>query len=116
PLSEVSAEALPLLGRSPLAESLRYERCDVLLRLLTLIFATAGLLLFAAACARTDFGEIVHDTSSFCASVTCSGHGSCVEVGDAASCQCDSGYQPESLNCVAACTGSPLAVDVWETF
>ena len=40
------------------------------------------------------------ETSNPCEGVTCSGHGTCEVVGDQATCNCDSGYHAQGLNCM----------------
>ncbi len=56
-------------------------------------------------------------TGTTCKGVTCGHFGKCVEVGSAATCECDPGFHEEKLHCVLdPCTGSkcPRTVKEWQ--
>lgn len=61
---------------------------------------------FAAVALTTVLGAVVgcdKSSSNVCTGINCSGHGSCVEEGGTASCDCESGYVnggPDGLDCV----------------
>ena len=50
-----------------------------------------------------------------CAAVTCSGHGSCIDSGVSASCNCDLGFYAHGLTCIAdtanTCATPPIVLD-----
>ncbi len=69
-----------------------------------LILVFAGVVLLSA-CGRQGF----YNTP--CQDVTCSGHGTCVVLGDAPRCLCDRGYHEDGLSCVPDAAGPCQGVD-----
>jgi hypothetical protein len=49
-------------------------------------------------CAAPSENQTPPEESQACEGVTCSGHGTCVAVGDLAVCQCENGYGPSPSN------------------
>ena len=67
-----------------------------------------------AACEACSDGFVGYPTCAAdpCYQVSCSGAGDCVDTGGAASCDCDSGYEPDGLDCVPhAGSAQPIVLD-----